>query len=73
VRLQKARIRREVLGLQEQREQIDKLYVQFLPIEKPVVKSKADKPKKKKEEKVENKKEKPKEKVSSKVKVETKK
>lgn len=70
--MQKARIRREVLDLAEQREQIDKLYQQFLPAEKLPVESKTDKPKEKKEEKVKNKKEKPKKRVSREPKKETK-
>ena len=72
VRLQKARIRREVLDLKEQREQIDKLYQQFLPIEKAAVEPKKDKPKEKKEAKAEKKEEKPKKQVSRKTKKEAK-
>jgi len=70
VRLQKARIRREVLDLAEQRERIDKLYSQFLPSEKSPGEQKKEKPKKKKEEKLEQKEKKPKKQVSSKTKKE---
>lgn len=72
VRLHKSRIRREILGLKEQREQIGKLYSQFLPAEKASIGSKADKPKKKKEEKVEKKEEKSKKQTSRKTKREAK-
>ena len=68
IRLQKGRIRREVLDLAEQREQIDKLYLQFLPAEKSPVESKKKKAKKKKEEKVEKKEENPKKQASRKTK-----